>query len=284
MRIPRYWAREQREVINAQGKKWVLSCCQWSELSLEEAARRARAALEVMAQKVQSNERLGRYNYSDRPLREEIVEEIKNDRGEVEAMITRNSRGELVLNTARAMFIDIDCQPVGLLGRLAAGVLRLFGKKMSTPIECALQRVERWHQDKGEFSMRVYRTKAGLRCLMTNALFHPQDQQAITILESLGSDPLYIKLCKVQECFRARLTPKPYRCGVPNLTVRYPFKDVQEEGRLRSWENFYEQSTANYTACHFLKAFGEGGCHEDLRRILEIHDRYTCKGESFELA
>jgi len=36
----------------------------------------------------------------------------------------------------------------------------------------------------------------------------------------LRSDPEYVKLCRIQECYRARLTPKPWRwCDEPAVCV-----------------------------------------------------------------
>ncbi len=47
------------------------------------------------------------YAYGDRPLREEIVRSVAGD-GERAAVVTRNSFGCLVLNTAGVLFVDVD--------------------------------------------------------------------------------------------------------------------------------------------------------------------------------
>jgi hypothetical protein len=46
--------------------------------------------------------------YPNRPGRELVLEEIKNAAGELLAVVTRNSYGCRVLNTARVMFVDVD--------------------------------------------------------------------------------------------------------------------------------------------------------------------------------
>ena len=61
--------------------------------------------------------------------------------------------------------------------------------------------------------LRLYRTANGYRCLVTHRTYDPASQECRELLEALGSDPLYIRLCRGQHCFRARLTPKPWRCG-----------------------------------------------------------------------
>ena len=48
-----------------------------------------------------------RYEYSDRPLREETIQEIRNGDG-ISAVFTRNSYGAIVLNTNRVMFVNVD--------------------------------------------------------------------------------------------------------------------------------------------------------------------------------
>ncbi|MEL6978010.1 MAG: hypothetical protein AAGM38_04945 [Pseudomonadota bacterium] len=48
------------------------------------------------------------YGGGDRPLRKELLEEIPSGEAELAAILTRNSFGVVVLNTRRAMFVDID--------------------------------------------------------------------------------------------------------------------------------------------------------------------------------
>jgi len=43
----------------------------------------------------------------------------------------------------------------------------------------------------------------------------PADQ----VFDTLGADPPYRRLCRTQKCFLARLTPKPWRCGVAKPPV-----------------------------------------------------------------
>jgi len=50
------------------------------------------------------------YYGTDRPQREEVLREFKNHVGEISAVITRNSYGCVVLNTARIMFVDVDVE------------------------------------------------------------------------------------------------------------------------------------------------------------------------------
>jgi len=49
-----------------------------------------------------------------------------------------------------------------------------------------------------------------------------------------------IRLCRSQESFHARLTPKPWRCRLALPPASFPFSTSQEESKFRAWE-------ANYT-------------------------------------
>lgn len=63
-------------------------------------------------------------------------------------------------------------------------------------------------------SFRVYRTHSGCRVICTSLCFpHPGlfGYAAKRFMQFLKSDPQYIALCDDQDCYRARLTPKPWR-------------------------------------------------------------------------
>ena len=51
--------------------------------------------------------------------------------------------------------------------------------------------------------MRVYRTAAGLRVLVTGAGAPPRSDRARELLTELSADPLYVELCATHDCYRA---------------------------------------------------------------------------------
>ncbi|MCP4898345.1 MAG: hypothetical protein GY906_15330 [bacterium] len=97
------------------------------------------------------------------------------------------------------------------------------------------------------------------------------------------SDPLYIKLCIVQECYRARLTPKYWRCNGSPPPARFPFRDDHEEKRYRRWQERYEQEIRNYSTSTFVASFGPKTIDDSIRPVIELHDRAAC-GAAEELA
>jgi hypothetical protein len=274
MKIPKYWAKALVNVKNNEGRDFALTCWRWSEVSQADAVQLAETRAREIAQKFAATQQLDRYGYADRPLREEIVESIGDS-----AIITRNSYGALVLNAARAMFIDIDFETKAKSGGL-------FGRNKNAPTELdkQLDRIAAWSRQQPQWSLRVYRTAGGLRGLITNELFDPAQPASTEVLNSLNSDPLYVRLCKAQECFRARLTPKPWRCGVIAPPSGYPWPSPNAEMKHRQWERNYEMVANSYTTCQLVKEFGSASMPAEVARIVEIHDRYACRGGGLGLA
>src|SRR5277367_4894321 len=127
MKIPRYWAKGTSHFAEIRGKAMQLNCWRWSDNSLREAQRNADEASEALTSSIAaSGDFPDHYLYgtADRPLREEVVQTIAGDWQDDPAVVTRNLYGALILNAARAMFIDVD-YPIHPVGGL---IRRLFKK------------------------------------------------------------------------------------------------------------------------------------------------------------
>jgi hypothetical protein len=284
MNIPKYWAKIEQSFPGPQ-KKYFLSSWQGSDLSELDAREKAKARAEEIARKVARGEPLERYGYADRPLREEIKEGVQNRSHNDVGMITRNAYGALVLNAANAMFIDIDIPGLDTPKRrgLFGGGKESFHSDAYLP---AVRDVEAWTIKHPEYGFRIYATFAGLRCLIVNTVFQPGSGPAHEILRELKSDPLYARLCKAQECFRARLTPKPWRCGMhpPSSTLRFPRQNPRLEEEFREWEKRYEAAASKYSVCSLLKSTGPRAIHPDVEAVLALHDRVTRADSGLPLA
>jgi hypothetical protein len=234
-----------------------------------------------------SGERLNRYTYGQCPLREEVLERFPGAHGEPFAAVTRNNYGALVLNAARVMFIDLDFPPISAGEQWRYWWARLLRKSVRSldaqREDDARKKLEQFIADHPDWSLRAYRTFGGLRALATHDLFEPTAARTLDTLQMLGTDPLYVRLCKAQECFRARLTPKPWRCGCASNTVRWP-RDDAEQRRFEQWQSGYLARQANYATCRFLATLGHGRVHPDVERIVAVHDELTRCRESLELA
>jgi hypothetical protein len=274
MRIRRHWARETAEVARPRGQAWRLAAWGGSPESREDARRRAREALAAIVRRAEAGEDLEHYPYSDRPLREEIVHEVDTGGTEPRAVITRNSYGSLVLNTRDAMFIDVDL-PDAPLRSLGRAIGSLLGRKRDSEDAPGLDRVRSAAERFPDMGLRVYRTRKGLRCLVTSGTHEPSGSTTTEILTAFGSDPLYIRLCSAQECFRARLTPKHWRIGAPRPPARWPWAGAEDERRHREWVREYDEKAARFTTCELVTAIGPPRIAPEIEPIVTLHDRYV---------
>src|SRR6476619_7197959 len=106
MRFLRHWAKASASTTGPDGRRLEFTCWRGSDRSVEDARAAARSAAEdVAARAAHAAVPPRAYAYGDRPLREEIVRSVDGERA---AVVTRNSFGCLVLNTAGVLFVDVD--------------------------------------------------------------------------------------------------------------------------------------------------------------------------------
>ena len=287
MRIPRHWTKASYTGHDADGKDLTCSAWGWSLDSLaaakDDAMARARRIFDYLA----NGRKLDAYEYFDRPMREEIVQTLHDDGRDI-AVVTRNRYGALVLNAASVLFVDIDYPQVkgrSLWDAILLGFSRTRRQQRAVALrEVTLNAVREWSQENRNHSFRIYRTRAGLRLLFVDKLYQPKSEETGRILAELGSDPLYRTLTLKQECFRARLTPKPWRCGWRSPPNEYPWKDQQAERAYRDWEQRYEKASQRYRVCELVQTCGHIAADGDISAVVELHDRLTGGGPDKELA
>ena len=285
MKIPKYWGKGTAQGMDRKGKTMSFSCWHWSELSEDDAREKAQAKAALVLSKYISEEKLNAYSYGERPMREEIVQVVSDRDNHELALVTRNSYGALVLNASKAMFMDIDLAPESLTQRLAGFLGGLLGReKKPGPEALALEEIHRFRHKHPDLDLRVYRTFAGLRCLCTNLTFDPAQPSTMEMMKELNCDPLYVKLCRQQECFRARLTPKFWRCDLPAPPARYPFESAAAEKKFREWEQNYNQVSTEYAVCKMVTKIGQAPIHPEIQPILSLHDKFCLSGETLALA
>lgn len=124
------------------------------------------------------------------------------------------------------------------------------------------------------WNWRIYRTYAGVRLLATHELLAPTDTLCQQAFEFIGADRDYIRLCATHECFRARLTPKPWRCGLPRPPGRWPFLTADDERQFFDWQTTYDAACSAMATCELLTV-GNGDVHPSLLPLVVLHDRET---------
>lgn len=284
MRFYRHWARAEAPVERDAGA-WRIARYAGSDEGVDAAQREAARLAHETAAIFSRGDLPDGYLYSDRPVREEIVDEV-HEGGERIAVITRNAYGSLVLNTESVMFIDIDDAKPGRTRTRRTGQAskpgllgRLLGRKMDHGIEVAQapadpieQHVRQFVDEMPGMGLRLYRTAAGYRCLITSGLYDPTSADAKAIMKRLGSDPLYVKLCQVQECFRARLSAKFWRCGADRPPVRFPWANAEQELRMREWEQAYHAAADSCATCELVDELGAATMAPQAAKIAALHD------------
>ncbi len=276
MHVPRSWWKAEGEREHA-GARQPLAAWGWGE---DEAAARARAGerLRRLIARLDGDPSEDaaappdQYEYAQRPLREEILQVL----GE-RAVLTRNRYGAVVLNAAGLLMLDVDLPPArGLLGRL-------FGRR--DPFEDALARLrEGLHAAAPATTFRLYRTAAGLRALGLDREFDPAADETRALMEGTGTDPAFARLCRLQRSFRARLTPKPWRCGCPNPPGEHPRLAPELGARFAAWRERYASAIERHATCRFLETVGTRAALPELAPLLELHDGATRCAEALPLA
>ncbi len=244
-----------------------------SNESPESAMQRAKERLKKFEAMVK-NEFADKSDYEYGFIREEVLDEILADDGSVLAALTRNNYGATILNAVNVMFGDMDESEPGFFGRL-------FGKKRKDK-DYYLNKIEQYQKEHPDLSIKVYETFAGLRYVITNRIYdleNTHDRTAmLKMFAALEVDPLYLLLCRQQGCFRARLTPKPWRINTERPPSRYPRSERRVINDFEDWLRGYERASTSKTVVKVLKEFGNASTHPDVRKILDIHDRHALKG------
>jgi hypothetical protein len=251
----------------------------WSFNSAAEAERHAVENSEKRAQLLVaggSSER-ARHYYVDRPMREPILRDFRDSAGQKVGIVTRNIYGALILNTARLCFIDVDLPERPPTSSVVNLIKRFFGGSTPPVAEFvpeteALQRAEAWANSHAPWLWRAYRTKAGLRFLAAHAPLEVDSRVVREAFEALGADPLYQKLCAGQKCFRARLTPKPWRCGYSSAHLNWPFVDAAAESRFEKWDAAYRERCLAWRTCAALPSIGSARPAAQFAELISYHD------------
>lgn len=176
------------------------------------------------------------------------------------AWLTVNNYNALVLNTRNMLIADIDFGD--------ARLNRFAGAKDCEDVMANIHGLDRLDGEYGwdfehlhyrplafaQQSYRVYQTHSGCRVICTS-LALPWEEMgwaATCFMRFLRSDPNYMELCGVQKCYRARLTPKPWRDNGEPVHV-----------------------------CELVDTIGPPNVSWELREQLAVHDDLTLCAEDY---
>lgn len=275
MHFPREWTKVSRR--SSRGHD--VSAWGWGE-TLAEAERVATDRVTRLLDRLEHGKRPGaRYGYGARPVREAVIDIVVGPAEDPEAVVTRNQYGALVLNTARIGFIDIDVPP----STFPDAIGRLFGRP--TPRAATLGRIREGLAAKGwAMTFRLYETAAGFRVVGVDRRLDPSGPDAAALMDAVGADAAYKALCRGQQSFRARLTPKPWRCGLIAPPHGLQPGDTGGDGRATAWLTAYERAIGAYATCRFIETIGTARPDSIAERVLDVHDTMTKADSTLPLA
>jgi len=327
MIVPQFWAEARIQRNRTKEHQQVtVRRFGWSDTSQAEAERMANERAQAAFQQIVSGKKLQRrepkiaYNGAEGvPIREEILSRHG------EAVITRNTYGAHCLNTPDVLFADVDFKETVRAGALFAtmaillagaiglgvwrhsGAIAILGGVMALvlaypliamrrkmwvrlrggPEKSARARIDAFLRQHPDWNLRLYRTPAGFRLLAMHRLFDSHDPAVSECFTALGVDPVYTTMCKNQHCFRARVSPKPWRIGLgdhirPRPGV-WPVNPAHLETR-QIWIRRYEDTSTRFASCRFVEAIGSSVVHPQAELVRELHDRMSQANSGREIA
>ncbi|MCB2408476.1 hypothetical protein [Hymenobacter lucidus] len=292
MQIYSHWARTTLKIGENEYGPFLLTAYTGSDESLAAAQAEGQLILQRRHAKLLAAEPLGgEYPVGSAPLREQVEQRIHNSSGELIAAITRNRYGSLVLNAPRVMFLDVDDddlrQPPP---REPFSLAQFFRNLFSTapappplpplvPHEQLQLRLAAWLQLHPEWNFRVYRTRLGFRLLVTHQLLAPNSAEAQQIFAAMRTDAIYVRLCQNQDCYRARLSPKPWRIGWRRPKHPFPFDTPEQMREQQQWQQEYTSRSQAFSVCDWVGEYGSGHTTPEARQLIELHDAACLGGQ-----
>jgi len=259
------------------------------------------------------------YNGADGlPIREEVIQRFEAGTPH-EIVLTRNAYGSICLNTPNVLFADIDapehtgcgiyvvCFLVLFSGLFTAAIrlqidnafwMVLFAAMIGSavigslihhavmwfrgsPKHHARKKIESFANAHHDWSMRLYETPNGWRVLVTHQTFDPRSDEVSEFFKAIGTDPIYARMCFNQSCFRARVSPKPWRTDMatPSRLAGgvWPISNERMLDR-EEWVRRYDQARAGYSACRYTATLGQGGVIKRSAPVVfvqRIHDEWS---------
>ena len=249
MKFYRHWIKCTRDIIQpgTNGKTFPMSVYGHSNISLEDAKDSGQRLLDSFAKRLVFHLSPWEYDNDGRPIREETLLELSPRN-----IVTRNRYGAEVLNSTQLVFIDVDGD-LPSYGGLFGWIMDLFLKSPSQDKESEeLAKVAKLAAKAGHAMthIRVYRTKAGYRLMLLNC--DTEGKYSRELMKAFHADPIYADLCRVQNCYRARLTPKPHRIRQRKCHFNYPETDAEVLEMQRQWLEEYNAKIANFATCRYI--------------------------------
>jgi hypothetical protein len=243
MKCYKFWVHETK-TIRIDGELKSITLTAGSNISKTDASANASKLAAAIERHIPNGTGSYRQDAYEVSIKEHVAKEIDSRN-----IITINRYGAQVLNTTKYTVLDIDHYS-------AHPIMKLFGVPSENTKDNMLakfkQRITRYPEF-GE-SFRIYETCKGIR-VIGKQYVDPQTKRFLKTMRSLGVDPLYSILCKKQNCYRVRLTPKPYRMKIATIKIKTPC-DCETE-IYETWQKQYAEASNAYSVAKLCEVIGK---------------------------
>jgi hypothetical protein len=204
---------------------------------------------------------------------EVVIKEHVSDIIDQSNIITICRYGAKILNTTEYTILDLDDYAVGFFDWFKS--LKKLSKKerIVAKFEEGIKRYPILGSD-----FRIYETAKGIR-VIGKKYIEPTNKKYIKLMRKLNVDWLYMHLSTKQNCYRARLTPKPYRIKAKTIKIKSPL-DCEKETYL-DWEKQYEKVSRNFAVVKLVKTIGEDFSYDP---VIKHHDQMCSSHKNNKLA
>ncbi|OAD24078.1 transmembrane prediction [Candidatus Thiomargarita nelsonii] len=253
MKYFKFWVKESFQ-ISIAGKTQEIKLLSGSNESKNAAIEEARNRAKMIEQRIADRSRKEEYEVAIKEHVSDIIDESN--------IISICRYGAKILNTNQYTILDLDDYPVDIFD-----VFKSLGKmsKKERIVFKFQERIKRYPLLGSDF--RIYETTKGVR-VIGKKYINPSEKNYTSLMRKLFVDWIYIQMSKKQNCYRARITPKPYRMRIRTIRIKSPL-DCETNAYL-DWSKEYEQKSEKYSVVKLIKAIGQDFSHEP---VIKIHDR-----------
>ena len=182
------------------------------------------------------------------------------------------------------MFIDIDFADKGTAGSSGGGFTWGFGKRAASQEDRHVERITSWANRNPDVGIRVYRTAAGLRCLITNQTFEPTRSDTLDILRASRAIRCTCACARRRIVFARALRPSrgaatpPRHHGIATSPHRRRvIRGLMPTSRFNTGcgRGVMSRPAARMPCAGLSQQLGPQRIHPDVAPILTLHDRLT---------
>lgn len=260
MKYYKFWVKESVKINIGDSAEFV-SILSGSNESIEDARLDVAKQSRFVEQKINGEAPADDYEV---PIKEYVEQVIDDDN-----IITICRYGAKILNTCQYTVLDLDDYPVDFFDMFRS--VRKLPKKERI-VAKFLQRLAR-HPELGT-DFRIYETTKGVR-VIGRKYIEPSGKGYAALMRDLRVDWLYIVLSQKQNCYRARVTPKPFRLKMKTIKIKSPL-DCETQEYL-DWSQEYATASARSSVVKLIQSVGSDFSREP---VIRLHDTLCNAGSS----